>query len=590
MAVIVVLITESEVTPANDSCWPECPAEQPESFQPRPSLRFATLRESDRPAEIAMLSFRHFADGSAPATVQVKPIQSLTDGAPDAVLLPEEERIRQKWLSGNRYYGSRYWQGHRHYSAKPDRVPVTLSLLRNRLIRLRGQRIQARRPHNDKIRTSAAYPPNRRAPRSGSRFRMPSGADCATTWAWWNRNMPARDVHADRLRALSALLPQISATARQGFENISYREIGLKLPPIPGLPALPATSGGFGYQDVRVGVSQPLFDHQLHERYQARKQDEQASVLSMKDARDVVVLAVGTGYFQVVASAARVETAKAQVAAAREFDELTANRVKSEVSPEIESLRAQVERQSAEQRLTNFTNQLEKDKLTFARITGLAIDQDFELTDKPSPVSLAEMTLQGTTREALRGRADLASAEAAVHAAESTLKAEKAQRLPVLSFTANYGGGGRNVGSLDQVYQVAGAIAVPLYTGGRIRADIGQAQSISRTPSRGICGLARTNRLRRARGMAGRQRFRFQRQGGAEKSCTGRTCARAIAGPLYQRRNELSRSGAGAGSSRRRQRELHRKPVFIQHGDHFPGARHGRRRGQATSITRRQII
>lgn len=285
------------------------------------------------------------------------------------------------------------------------------------------------------------------------------------------------DVHADRLRALASLLPEVSATARQGFENISYREIGLKLPPLPGLPPLPATSGGFGYQDGRVGVSQQLFDRQLHERYQARKQDEQASALSMKDARDVVVLAVGTAYFQVVSSAARVETAKAQVAAAREFDELTANRVKSEVSPEIESLRAQVERQSAEQRLTNVTNQLEKDKLTFARITGLAIDQDFELTDKPSPVSLVEMTLEGTTNEALRGRADLASAEAAVRAAESTLKAEKAQRLPVLSFTANYGGGGRNAGSLSQVYQVGGAISVPLYTGGRIRADIGQAES-----------------------------------------------------------------------------------------------------------------
>jgi outer membrane protein TolC len=49
--------------------------------------------------------------------------------------------------------------------------------------------------------------------------------------------------------------------------------------------------------------------------------------------------------------------------------------------------------------------------------------------------------------------------------------------LPVLSLTANYGGGGTNVGSLNQVYEVAGAISVPFYTGGRIRADIGQAQA-----------------------------------------------------------------------------------------------------------------
>jgi hypothetical protein len=35
--------------------------------------------------------------------------------------------------------------------------------------------------------------------------------------------------------------------------------------------------------------------------------------LSIKDARDVVVLAVGTAYLQAVASAARVETARAQL-------------------------------------------------------------------------------------------------------------------------------------------------------------------------------------------------------------------------------------------------------------------------------------
>ena len=285
------------------------------------------------------------------------------------------------------------------------------------------------------------------------------------------------DVRADRLRALSALLPQVSATAKAAYENISYSEVGLKLPAIPGLPALPATSGGFGYQDARVAVSQRLFDPELRQRYQARERDEQASALSVKDARDVVVLAVGTAYFQVVASAARVETAKAQLAAARELDQLTADRVKSEVSPEIESLRAQVERQSTEQRLTNVTNQLEIDKLTFARITGLAIDQQFELTDRPAPVRSEEMALAAATAEALRGRADLASAEAGVRAADSTLRAEKAQRLPVVSFNANYGGGGRNVGSLNEVYQLAGTISVPLYTGGRISADIGQAQA-----------------------------------------------------------------------------------------------------------------
>ncbi len=42
------------------------------------------------------------------------------------------------------------------------------------------------------------------------------------------------NVRAERLRALSALLPQVSADGQQAYESISFKEIGLKLPPIPG--------------------------------------------------------------------------------------------------------------------------------------------------------------------------------------------------------------------------------------------------------------------------------------------------------------------------------------------------------------------
>src|SRR2546422_8942250 len=290
-------------------------------------------------------------------------------------------------------------------------------------------------------------------------------------------NQASADVRAERLRALSALLPQLSAHGRQGYENLSYKEIGLKLPPIPGLPALPSTSGGFGYQDARVSLTQSLYNAELRNQYLARKRDAQASTLSIQDSRDVVVFAVGTAYMQVIASAARVETAKAQLASAGELDQQTANRVKNEVSPEIDSIRAQVERQSAEQRLTNATNQLEKNKLTLARIIGLAIDQDFALTDPLAYHPLAGISSETSLDEALRSRADLRSAEASLQAAVFSVRAQKAQRLPIVSVTADYGGGGANIGNFNQGYTVAGNISVPIYTGGRIRADIAQAQA-----------------------------------------------------------------------------------------------------------------
>jgi outer membrane protein TolC len=152
-------------------------------------------------------------------------------------------------------------------------------------------------------------------------------------------NQGTAEVHAQRLRALSALLPNISVKGEQAFEDISLKEIGLKLPPIPGFPGLPVTTGTFGYQDARVTLTQSLYSAELHERYAERKSAEQASAFSTRDSRDVVY-AVGIAYLQVVASAARVETAQAQLTSAKELDQQTADRVRNEVSPEIDSIRA----------------------------------------------------------------------------------------------------------------------------------------------------------------------------------------------------------------------------------------------------------
>jgi outer membrane protein TolC len=169
---------------------------------------------------------------------------------------------------------------------------------------------------------------------------------------------------------------------------------------------------------VGVSLTQSIYSAELHDRYRAQRSAEQASAFSARDARDVVVYAVGIAYLQVTASVARVETARAQLATAKELDQQTRDQVRNELSPEIDSIRAQVELQTAEQRLINATDALEKDKLTLGRIIGLPIDQKFALADSGTYRSVENLTLESVTAEALQFRSDLRSAEANVRAAE----------------------------------------------------------------------------------------------------------------------------------------------------------------------------
>jgi hypothetical protein len=136
------------------------------------------------------------------------------------------------------------------------------------------------------------------------------------------------DAKAQRLHALSALLPNISLSGEQVLMDQSLKEVGLKLPPIPGFPGLPATTGAFSFQDARISVEQPVYNAPLRKRYQAEKEAEQSALSSISDAKDIVVYAVGAAYFQVVADAARLETARAELASAQELDQETADRIK----------------------------------------------------------------------------------------------------------------------------------------------------------------------------------------------------------------------------------------------------------------------
>jgi outer membrane protein TolC len=280
---------------------------------------------------------------------------------------------------------------------------------------------------------------------------------------------------AQREHAFAELLPQISTRAEQTYQQLSYKELNIKFPAASGL-TIPPTSGGFGYSEARIFAETPVLNVHLLERYRQQKALETASLLSTKDARDVVVFAVGAAYFQVVASQARLETAKAALVSAQELNRQVEDQYKSEVSPEIDSLRARVELSTAEQRVVDATNDLEKDKLTLDRITGIPLAQPWRLSGDYGYVpSLDVGSDQILTSQS---RYDVASAKLGVTAAKIGVKAARAERLPEIAFAGSYGGGGINPANYNQIYSVQGTLSVPIFTSGRIRSDVHAAEAV----------------------------------------------------------------------------------------------------------------
>ncbi|WP_255462634.1 TolC family protein [Granulicella sp. WH15] len=278
---------------------------------------------------------------------------------------------------------------------------------------------------------------------------------------------------AARIRALSALLPQLSANLTEVYSNISLNTIGAqKL-------GLPNFIGQFNWQSADISYRQRLDLSSLHE-LRAAHDEEKVSEASLADARNIVVLASTSAYLEVLSSQSRVKAAEAELASAQALESLLKDRVSRQVSPEIDAIRATVARESAEQRLALVQVRLEKDKLGLTRIIGLPVEQEFVLTSDVGFTRTPQENLDDLLREASASRQDLKAAAARVEQAKQEVKAQTAKRLPELAVAGNGGETGVTFGHAYGTYHVEGELSVPIFTGRRIQADVQTAEAALR--------------------------------------------------------------------------------------------------------------
>ena len=119
----------------------------------------------------------------------------------------------------------------------------------------------------------------------------------------------------ERWKKLSALLPNVTTTSYAQGSQVDLAEFGFnfKTPPGSGF-TIPSIVGPFGYFDARAlrDAVRSGFegDQRLARRYSKISRPRNTPA---KDARDLVVLAVGYYYLQAIADASRIETVAAQV-------------------------------------------------------------------------------------------------------------------------------------------------------------------------------------------------------------------------------------------------------------------------------------
>ena len=286
----------------------------------------------------------------------------------------------------------------------------------------------------------------------------------------------SRAARAARIQALSALLPNIAASASDTVTQVNLAAYGFqfKVPASVGF-SIPSVVGPYNYSQAQATLSMSVYDPVARRNWHATQESEKAAQLNANDARELVVLAVAGSYLQTVATAARVESQRAQVANADAINRQAEVRREAGTNARIDVTRSAVELQTEQQRLSTLESELQKQKIALARLIGLRQDRELVLTDALSAKASDLPDVNRAIQRAWERRSDLKALESGVKAAEIALSAARGERLPSASVSGDYGVIGPNPEKTHGAFAVTGSVNVPIWQGGRVKGDILEA-------------------------------------------------------------------------------------------------------------------
>jgi outer membrane protein TolC len=155
----------------------------------------------------------------------------------------------------------------------------------------------------------------------------------------------------------------------------------------------------------------------------------------------------------------------------------TQERRQSGLVAQIDVSTSLVQQQTQQQRLATLENDFAKQKINLARIVGIPPNEHYELTDEIPFSPAPSATVDEALSKAFAVRADLKAAEAQLLAAEKSRSAARAERLPSLALSADYGAIGVNPSQSHGTFTVVGTLRVPIWQGGKTEGDLEQADA-----------------------------------------------------------------------------------------------------------------
>jgi outer membrane protein len=272
----------------------------------------------------------------------------------------------------------------------------------------------------------------------------------------------------DRVIARSELLPHASFETDESVNRYNLRaQIGIQIP----LPQVPHSIGP--YQAVHVGptFSAPVFDLTLIRQYQASEHRLLASRADEQTIREETVLLTVSEYMAHLRALASITAAESRVELATRLAHQADDLLRDGVATKIDVSRAQVRLREEQQHLIDAQRDADTTIYALKRIMNVPDRQKIEFADQQDFFQTPSLDLSDPLATALVQRPELHSMAESIEAAQSAHRAAVAESLPKVTFNGFWDEQGETFASATPGYQYQVNMRVPIFTGGRLRAE-----------------------------------------------------------------------------------------------------------------------
>ncbi len=276
----------------------------------------------------------------------------------------------------------------------------------------------------------------------------------------------AAEAVQDKNVARAALLPQAQLESSDRIVR-SNLEANFGRP----FPGFPQHIGPFQVFQAGPSFSAPVFDLTLWRRYQAQRSIAKAAKATSLSTREQVILLVVSQYIGTLRAVATVQAAGSRVELAQALYNQAADLQKEGVGTGIDTLRSNVELQNEKQRLLEAQADRDTSLFALSRLLNLDPRQEIELGDSLSYFETPQPEVEQSIEQALSERQEWKALNDQIKAVESEKKQAWDTRLPALHVDGEWAYQGTRLNNGIPTYNYEVALSMPLFTGGRIRAE-----------------------------------------------------------------------------------------------------------------------